>query len=217
MPRFRRPVATFAGISDTFAEHLARHSVNPGTDYLFGRGRREIVMPADGKVTLAKRSSIVGLWLGIDFDNGWGCDLLHNSQLLVGSGTRVSAGTTIAIGGGTGSAATGAHCHFSLRPHHGHHLQNFGNVDPEKHLRKTTAIAPTEGDNVTLFCKRKSTDDWFIGGESPGTSANLLALHDAATAKLFVPRYGPPIVLSDKTYDAWAKRFLEPVKTTPGS
>jgi murein DD-endopeptidase MepM/ murein hydrolase activator NlpD len=216
MPRFRRPVATFRGISDTFAEHVARHSVNPGTDYIFGRGRPKIIMPADGVITQARFSKIVGFWLGIDFDNGFGGDLLHNAELLVRSGTRVSAGTVIAIGGGTGSAATGPHCHFSLRPHHGRHLQNFGNVDPEKHISRTAGITTSKGDgNVTLFCKRKGSDDWFIGGESPGTSANLLRLHDSATAKLFVPRYGAPIVLSNDTFVSWAERFLEPVQTLP--
>jgi murein DD-endopeptidase MepM/ murein hydrolase activator NlpD len=214
MPRFRRPVATFHGISDTFAEHVARNSPNPGTDYLFGGGRREIIMPADGKITQAQSSFVAGLWLGVEFDNGWGGDLLHNSKLLVRAGTRQSAGTIIAIGGETGTAANGAHCHFSLRPHHGRHLQNFGNVDAEKHLAKTTGTTPIKGDNVAIFCKRKTTNDWFIGGESPGTSANVLRLHDAATAKMFVARYGKPIVLSDATYDSWAERFLEPVKTT---
>jgi len=215
MPRFRRPVAAFHGISDTFAEHVARGSPNPGTDYVFGRGRPSIIMPADGVVTQARFSAIVGFWLGVEFDSGWGGDLLHNSRLLVRAGTRVSAGTTIAIGGATGSAAKGAHCHFSLRPHHGRHLQNFGNVDPEKHLSNATGITTIKGaSQVTMFCKRKGSNDWFIGGESPGTSANLLRLHDAATAKLFVPRYGKPIVLSNDTYDSWAERFLEPLKTT---
>ncbi|HEX7834837.1 MAG TPA: peptidoglycan DD-metalloendopeptidase family protein [Pseudolysinimonas sp.] len=214
MPRFLRPVATFHGISDTFADHLARDSVNPGTDYLFAIARPAIVMPADGMVTQAKFSKLVGFWLGLDFDNGWGADLLHNAELLVTAGTHQRAGAIIAIGGGTGSVATGPHCHLSLRPHHAHHLENFGNVDPERHIGKPTGTTRPKGDDVTMFCKRKSSDDWFIGGESPGTSANLLRLHDPATAKLFVPRFGKPIVLSDATFDSWAERFLEPVKTT---
>ncbi|MES1170129.1 MAG: M23 family metallopeptidase, partial [Leifsonia sp.] len=102
MPRFLRPVAVFSGISDSFADHLARDSVNPGTDYLIGLGKPAIVMPADGVITQARFSTVVGFWLGLDFDNGWGGDLLHNAELLVGTGDRVRAGTTIAIGGGTG-------------------------------------------------------------------------------------------------------------------
>jgi murein DD-endopeptidase MepM/ murein hydrolase activator NlpD len=210
MPVFLRPVRKFRGISDTFVDHVARDSVNPGTDYLIGLGKPAIVMPADGVITQARFSKVVGFWLGIDFDNGWGGDLLHNAELLVKTGTRVSAGTRIAVGGGTGSVSTGRHCHFSLRPHHGHHLENFGNVDAEKHI----GIPSRKGDRVTMFCKRKSSDDWFIGGESPGTSANLLRLHSETTAKRFAAHYGKPIVLSDATFDAWAERFLEPVKTT---
>lgn len=144
-PTFIRPVKVFAGLGDSFQDHLDRNSANPGVDYYLTVGA-DIVMPASGVVTMARWSSTVGFWLGIDFDNGWGADLLHNSKLIAVEGHRYAQGAHIAEGGGTGSVATGPHCHWSLRPKHGAHLLNSGNVDGEKHL-----TPPNEAGDNDMF------------------------------------------------------------------
>jgi murein DD-endopeptidase len=195
MPTFIRPVRTFKGISDTFQEHLARGSVNPGTDYILATGD-DIVMPAAGKIVNAQWSNTVGFWIGIDFDNGWGADLLHNSKLLVTAGQRVAAGAHIAEGGGTGSVATGPHCHESLRPSHGFHLQNVGNVDPEKFLAPPNeagdsdmyrTILTTKGATATANLYDLYTDYETLHGV---TYSEAVAHRDSAAAPVDVTMLG---------------------------
>lgn len=136
-------------ITKSFARHVALRSANPGVDYGAPTGT-DVLAPESGLVTGAQWSSLVGWWIHIDHDNGWGSDLLHNSKLLVGVGARVQRGQHIAESGGTGSAATGPHIHWSLRPKHGQSLQNSGNVNGEGYLggfASTSTIESWIGDD----------------------------------------------------------------------
>ena len=70
--------------------------------------------------------------IGIDFDNGFGCDLLHLSRLDIGNGQRVAQGDRVGLSGASANGSdtgVGAHLHISLRNRHGSHLTGAGNVD----------------------------------------------------------------------------------------
>jgi murein DD-endopeptidase MepM/ murein hydrolase activator NlpD len=120
-------------ISDDFAKHKARKSVNPGVDFAVGTGSI-IVAPAAGVVVIADGDpgGAAGRVVAIDFDNGFGCDLLHLSQLDVGQGQRVGQGDRVGLSGASANGSNtgvGPHLHISLRNRHGGHLSGTGNVD----------------------------------------------------------------------------------------
>ncbi|MBR3149032.1 MAG: peptidoglycan DD-metalloendopeptidase family protein [Eubacterium sp.] len=70
---------------------------------------------ASGTVILAKNLNYsYGHYLIIDHGNGLSTLYAHNTTLLVGVGSKVSAGQVIARSGSTGNS-TGPHCHFEVR------------------------------------------------------------------------------------------------------
>jgi len=134
---FIRPIAGSPPISDDFGEHVARGSVNPGTDYAVGKGTA-IRAPADGVVKVADNNTggAGGRVIVIYFDNGWSADFLHLNSLAVGLNQRVSQGQEIAKSGASAYGSEngrGAHLHFSLRNRQSSSLNGAGNVDPELH------------------------------------------------------------------------------------
>jgi murein DD-endopeptidase MepM/ murein hydrolase activator NlpD len=52
----------------------------------------------------------------------------HNSKLLKKSGDKVTAGTAIALLGGTGTLSSGSHLHFEL-------WHKGVPIDPEKYIK----------------------------------------------------------------------------------
>lgn len=234
MPTFLRPIAGPPRISCNFACHLKRSSVNPGVDYAVGSGT-DVLAPADGVVNYAQWSNSVGWWLGIEFDNGWGADLMHNSKLLVKPGQRVTAGQHIAESGGTGTVATGPHVHWSLRPVHGWHLQNHGNVNPEKYLTSAAGgggapIPPAPPERkarpqmASLYAEADASGNavnYALAGDSPGTEANWIEVTAAGGLSLAngwsLQIGAPSIVCNRETFLMLKARYLTPVKTSGGS
>jgi peptidoglycan hydrolase-like protein with peptidoglycan-binding domain len=138
MASFIRPIAGSPRITDDFDEHVARKSVNPGTDYAVGRGT-QVLSPAAGtvKVADANPGGAGGRLVVVYFDNGWSGDFLHLSRLSVTVGQRVDQGTLLGLTGASANGSdtgVGAHLHYTLRNRQVTSLSNAGNVDPEEHL-----------------------------------------------------------------------------------
>lgn len=144
---FIRPIGGSPPISDDFNEHVARGSVNPGTDYAVGRGTA-IVAPSAGTVKVADNSTggAGGRTVNIFFDNGWSGDFLHLNSLNVGLGQHVSQGQVIGYTGGSANGSesgVGNHLHFSLRTVATTCFCNSGNVDPETQYGPIS-LSPTQ-------------------------------------------------------------------------
>lgn len=141
MTTWIRPSGT-KKISDTFADHKARGSVNPGVDYVLPIGN-PVVAVADAKV-VGVTTSIAGaggrmVWL--DFGNGYNADYLHLSRVDVKKGQTVKQGTVLGLSGASGlgkERGYGPHLHFSFRKG-GKHVTGKGNIDYEAFLKKQTA------------------------------------------------------------------------------
>lgn len=132
-------------VSDTFAAHIARGSVNPGTDYVCSVGTPVVAVRA-GTVTFAADWGTAGNTVKVDHGAGVTTEYLHNSRFSVGVGTAVSQGQQISLSGNTGSS-TGPHLHISLK---------FGgkNVDFQKYVGVPTAPPPpppTIGDRMFVI------------------------------------------------------------------
>jgi murein L,D-transpeptidase YcbB/YkuD len=138
MATFIRPIAGNPPISDDYREHVARKSVNPGTDYAVARGTT-VMASAAGTVKVADTNpdGAGGRVIVIFFDNGWSADYLHLGSLAVSNGQRVEQGQVIGRSGASAKGSdsgVGAHLHYSLRNRQVTSLSNSGNVDPEEHL-----------------------------------------------------------------------------------
>jgi murein DD-endopeptidase MepM/ murein hydrolase activator NlpD len=136
MARFIRPVN--AGISDSFAAHQARKSVNPGTDYVVGVGV-PVVAVADG-VVVGTTTTITGAGGRMVFldttTDGYNFDYLHLSRVDVTPGQAVKQGQVIGLSGASGKGSErgyGPHLHFSARIM-GRHGSGGGNFDYEAFL-----------------------------------------------------------------------------------
>ena len=138
MTTYVYPCAT-TSVSDDFADHVARGSVNPGTDYTAGYGS-SVVSVASGTVTDADNSPSGGggRTVHVDHDDGSGADYLHLDQAVVGVGQRVSQGQLLAYSGASGNGSDwyyGPHLHISFRYNHAHGYGNSGNVDFDAIMR----------------------------------------------------------------------------------
>jgi murein DD-endopeptidase MepM/ murein hydrolase activator NlpD len=145
-----RPVE--AKISDDFAAHQKRKSVNPGVDYVVPVGTPLLAI-ADG--TVARISNTVtgagGRVVLLDFPSGHKADYLHLSRVDVAKGDSVKKGQVIGLSGGSGlgkELGYGPHLHLSFRQG-GTHLTGTGNIDYEAFIgatpkAKAPAKAPTK-------------------------------------------------------------------------
>ena len=68
----------------------------------------------DGTVISAGWSDDVGYTICIQHENDIVSIYKHNNKLLKSTGEKVTAGTPVALVGGTGSISTGEHLHFEL-------------------------------------------------------------------------------------------------------
>lgn len=111
------------GVSDNFAAHVKRHSVNPGTDYLCPMGTQVVAVKA-GTVTTAWNSAtgyVGGRWVSIDHGDGDVTQYLHLDAVKVTVGQRVAQGELIALSGSSGNGKArggyGPHLHMVLKRH----------------------------------------------------------------------------------------------------
>jgi len=140
MVTFIRPVKA-KKISDTFADHKARGSVNPGVDYVVPVGTPVFAI-ADGVVD-AVTTTVSGaggrmVWLNC---SGWKVDYLHLSKVKVKKGQKVKQGDILGLSGGSGlgkEIGYGPHLHIALRKG-GSHVNGKGNKDLHAILKKQNA------------------------------------------------------------------------------
>lgn len=148
---FIRPVKT-KKISDTFADHKKRKSVNPGVDYVVKPGT-DVFAIEDGIVN-GTTTSIDGaggrmIWLQC---GKYKVDYLHLSRILVSKGDHVVKGQVIGKSGASGLGSEhgyGAHLHISIR-RNGKHVQGRGNFDladvlTRQELLPAPPVAPPTG------------------------------------------------------------------------
>lgn len=148
------------GVSDTFAIHVERGSVNPGTDYVAGYGST-VYAVATGTVTDADSSTggSGGRTIHVDHDDGSGADYLHLSSVAVRVGQRVAQGNIIGRSGASGYGQEwyyGPHLHISYRRNHSHGYGNVGNLDFDALIR--SQITPASAD-VTPINNTQEDDD----------------------------------------------------------
>lgn len=140
-------------ISDDFHDHVARGSVNPGTDYAVKAGT-PVVAVADGTV-VGVTTSIAGaggrmVWLNCA--DGYNFDYLHLSKVNVAKGAQVKQGEVLGLSGGSGKGSErgyGAHLHFAARIG-GKHVSRKGNFDFEAFIRGGKAPAKQPAGHPTL-------------------------------------------------------------------
>ena len=151
MSTWIRPVE--AKISDDFAAHTKRKSVNPGVDYVVPVGTPLLAI-ASG--TVARISNTVsgagGRVVLLEFPSGHKADYLHLSRVDVAKGDKVKKGQVIGLSGGSGlgkELGYGPHLHLSFRQG-GTFLTGTGNIDYEAFLG---APAPTKATSAPTKAK----------------------------------------------------------------
>lgn len=132
-------------VSDSFADHVARGSVNPGTDYVVYRV--PVYSVAAGVVTDAdgNPSGSGGRMVHVDHDDGTGADYLHLDSLSVSRGDRVAQGQKIGVSGNSGDPVGGGvygyHLHLSFRRRHGSAYTRTDSVDFDQLMRAQAELA----------------------------------------------------------------------------
>lgn len=125
-------------LSDTFADHKARNSVNPGVDYPTPMGT-PVKAIRDGKVNKTVNNVTGAGGRMVLMQHGpYKADYLHLSKVLVKAGQVVKAGDVIGMSGASGlgkERGYGPHLHLSIRKG-GSHLTGKGNFDYEAFLKK---------------------------------------------------------------------------------
>lgn len=150
-------------VSDDFAAHVARGSVNPGTDYVCWRV--DVLSVASGVVTNTdgNPSGSGGRMIHIDHDDGTGADYLHLDALSVSRGDRVAQGQKIAVSGNSGDPVGGGvygyHLHISFRRRHGAAYTNAGNIDFDALMHAQTGAAGTGAQPLTPTTHTVQEDD----------------------------------------------------------
>lgn len=138
-------------ISDSFNDHVARGSVNPGVDYVCSTGT-PIYAVADGTVTVADNSNggSGGRTIHINHDDGSGSDYLHLDSVQTAPGDWVRQGITIGYSGASGNGNDneyGPHLHISFRYNHHEGFGNDGNQDIQAILDAQSTV-PVEGSKL---------------------------------------------------------------------
>jgi murein DD-endopeptidase len=107
-------------ITDDFGEHVARRSVNPGTDYAVPKGTP--VFAIDGGTVLwtdTNPDGSGGRMVGMRHDGGAYTESLHLSKVNVTPGQVVPQGGIIGYSGGSAwgsESGVGTHLHLTFRP-----------------------------------------------------------------------------------------------------
>lgn len=141
LPNLKRPFAAKT-ISDDFADHVKRGSVNPGTDYAVAYGS-DVAAVANGVVEIVKRttSGAAGRYIVLRHSGGWRTEYLHLSGVRVKPGQQVKQGQIIGDVGGSGFGKDrhyGTHLHLTLSSGNTP-LSRKGNIDFEKALQEQQA------------------------------------------------------------------------------
>lgn len=114
-----------------------------------------VVATRDGTVTVAEQSASEGNWIAVQHDKHYTSYYMHNSQLLVSVGDKVTKGQVIALSGNTG-VSTGPHCHFAI-------LKDGNYVDPQKYVKKDEKIQYTTMATTGLRAEMVAYAKKFLG------------------------------------------------------
>lgn len=128
-------------------------------------------------------------------------------------GQFIKAGAIIFQSGTTG-LSTGNHLHFEVRVR-----KNliWHRVDPLPYITDAPKKRRKGGRTVTLYYTKKDGKNFFaLAGEGPGTSANWLETADQSFANQLAAQHGPAAYLTPSSFEAWKKRYLEPVQSVGG-
>jgi murein DD-endopeptidase len=144
-----RPTKT-KKISNTFAQHLKRHSKDPGVDYPVKVGT-PVTAVNDGKVIKVINSITGAGGRTVLVKHGaYKADYLHLSKISCKAGQIVKAGDLLGLSGGSGLGSEkgyGPHLHFAIR-RRGAFLRATGNFDYEKFMvaenAKLIPVPPVE-------------------------------------------------------------------------
>jgi murein DD-endopeptidase len=146
MPVYVSPAPHAERITDNFAAHVKRRSVNPGTDYAQRRGV-DVVAIAPGTITWTDPDpdGSGGRMIGVTFDTGAYAEYLHLSTIGVRPGARVEQGQVIGTSGGSAydsESGVGTHLHLTFRPHG----RGKANADFEGFVGGADAAPATSGE-----------------------------------------------------------------------
>lgn len=202
-------------VSDDFAAHVARGSVNPGTDYICYRV--PVVSVAAGVVTDVDNnpSGSGGRMVHVDHDDGTGADYLHLDSIAVVRGQRVAQGQQLGISGNSGDPVGGGtygfHLHISFRRRHGAAYTSAGSIDFDALMRTTTAatdarpIIPTpeqEGDTMRTLKSRQTGAVYNLGELTYQKLDNLDQGSQSAHVWNGVSGAGEPVVVDQAVIDS---------------
>lgn len=114
------PITSVFGVRD---QPLPGASINHGAVDIGCDVGTPVHATQSGKVTFSGEAGNAGLMITIDHGGGYSSTYMHNSELLVSEGQRVTKGQEIAKSGNTGNS-TGPHLHFQIN-------KDGEKVDPE--------------------------------------------------------------------------------------
>lgn len=173
------------GIYDPFGTGAYRHN---GIDLV---GWSTIIAPVNGVVTFAGYNGAAGNEVRIKEDGtGDVFRLLHNRELWVQTGQRVSQGQQISVMGTTGSS-TGVHCHEETRPGGGNAI-NPRDYYASRNASTTSPSVPKE-DEMTQSIKVNHSQfgshlfavgEEFISHHADGVQADVTRQVMSATDEL---------------------------------
>ncbi len=115
-------------ITDDFADHVARNSVNPGLDFATPVGARALnIYPGTVLSADSNPDGAGGRMVVVRYEDGWTAEYLHLSEVIVKKGQKIDRGEIIGLTGGSG---------FGEELHYGPHLHiatkhNGKNIDPK--------------------------------------------------------------------------------------
>jgi len=228
----RRPMDGARKNNGDTAEHAA-YGVGPATDYGADSGE-PIFAPFAGRAggwwssTGGNVVQVVGN--GVTFVGQ------HLSSRAVGVGAAVKEGDVIGYIGSTGSATTGPHLHWWIE-------DSGTRISGETYMHRVglgytpygsrTPVTSTAGGETTpiveppkrrkksmstlYYTKRGTSNEWALGGDSPGTPANWITTASQTVANELAAVHGASVALGNKSFDVFAGWYLSPVSTSGGT
>lgn len=159
-------------ISDHRSDHVARGSLEPGTDYMTAYGT-DLRMPASGTIVYVDNdpSGAEGRRLQINLDDGRVIDMIHLAQITANRGDRVSAGQRgVCLSGASAYGKDryhGPHVHVTLRARPGLPFSNtldfesyLGGSDvPDFPLPNGSYFGPADGPRESVSGYYSHRDD----------------------------------------------------------
>lgn len=121
-----------------------------------------VVASRDGTVTVATYSDSEGNWVAIEHDKHYTSYYMHNSQLLVSVGDKVTKGQIIALSGNTG-VSTGPHCHFAILKD-GQYVNPLDYVNKDEEIQYTTMATTGMRAEMVAYAKQFLGNPYVYGG-----------------------------------------------------